>query len=113
MRRSWVGLFVIAIVALLSPRARAEDFKPPGNGVFTEKQFTNYMDVTTEWLAASQAAQKAVEGAKTGASALAVYAKPDQKLKDSLAKHGLSEDEYSWIAGQAWESYSVVMLDDV
>jgi hypothetical protein len=106
-----IALFVI-LLSVASHASVADEFKPPEDGVFTEKQFLNYVAVTSEWLATSQAAGKAMEGSQSSAGALAVLAKTDEKLRASLEKHGLSEDEYSWIAGKAWEAFGVATMQD-
>jgi hypothetical protein len=103
----------VIVITFLATAVRADDqFEPPKEGVFTEKQFNAYCEVTKEWLSTSQAAAKAMEGSKSGLGALSVMAKTDQRFKDSLAKHGMSDSEYSWVAGQVWEAYTVTVMVD-
>ena len=102
------------IIALFSGVALgADDFAPPKDNVFSEKQLTESIAVTKDWMESAKAAGKAMEGSQSTALALATIAQTDQKFKDALAKHNLSQGEYSWISEQAWTAYGVLVQVDM
>lgn len=86
----------------------AADWKEPKDGTYSEKQLTNYLAVQKEAIASWKAAGKAVEGASS-AAALAVALRTDEKFKANLAKHGMSQEEYSWVGGKAFESWGALL----
>src|SRR3982750_3502361 len=114
VRRSWVVVIAALMLAVVSPHVRADDkeYEGPKDGSITEKQFDAYLNVTKDWMATSQAAAKAMEGAKTGFGALSVLAKTDEKFKATLAKYGLSESEYNYVGGKVWEAWGAQMMVD-
>jgi hypothetical protein len=103
---------LIAVVALGlfvgTAGVRAADWKEPKDGVYTEKQLSNYLAVQKEAIASWKAAGKAVEGASS-AAALAVALRTDEKFKANLAKHGMGQDEYSWVGGKAFEAWGTLL----
>jgi len=88
--------------------ARAAQWKEPKDGVFTEKQMTDYLSIQKEALDNWKAAGKAVEGASASA-ALAVALRTDEKFKANLARHGMSQDEYGWMAGKTIEAWGTLL----
>src|SRR4051794_36280038 len=83
---------VIAVVMSTTALVRAADFTPPKDNVYTEKQLTDTIAVSKEWIDTANAAGKAVEGSQSTALVLATMARTDQKFKDALAKHNLSQE---------------------
>lgn len=106
--RAWPAI-VFAVSAV--PVCSAE-WTEPADGEISEPELVNYVNATKAWLATTQAAGKALEGSN-GLSGLAVIARMDSKFKEILAKNNLTEAEYGFVAGKAWEAYGGVMMDEV
>lgn len=91
---------------------RGADFSPPKDNVYTEKQLTESIAVTKEWMDTLNAAGKAVEGTKSSAVVLATIAQTDEKFKATLAKHNMSQEEYNWIRDQMLTAWGVLIQVD-
>ncbi|MDB5289453.1 MAG: hypothetical protein JWL69_694 [Phycisphaerales bacterium] len=108
-----VGGLAIGLMLVGTPAARAAGWTEPKDGTFTEKQLTNYIDTMKEVMASWKAAGKALEGGQNGFAAAAVLARTDAKTKEVMAKHGLAEDEYTWLSGKAFEAWGGVIMQNV
>jgi hypothetical protein len=103
---------VCALVATCTVAVYAADFKEPKDGVYTEKQLTAYIQTMKAHQQTLKAAGKAVDGS-SGAGAIAVYTATNAKLKEELAKNGLSEPEYQWIGSKVFEAYGGLTIQDM
>src|SRR4051812_19833650 len=110
MKKLFLSVMLFAMT--LCCAARGDEFTPPANGAYTEKQLTEAIGVSKDLLDIASAAGKAVEGTKSTAVALATIARTDAKYKEALAKHNLSEAEYNWISGQIWTAYGTLIQVD-
>src|SRR5262245_45639558 len=103
----------LGAIILLTAVARGDDWQPPKDGVYTEKQFTSYVQVQKGLIDTARAAGKAIEGSQSSAAALAMLYRTSEKFKASLAAHGMGEAEYEWVGGAVWKAYGQVMRDDI
>ena len=106
-----VRLAGIALGLLTAAVASAADWKEPKDGLLNEKQLTNYLEVQKEAIAQFKASGKALEGSQSSAAAMAVLLRNDANFKANLAKHGMSQEEYAWVGGKAWEAWSGILMD--
>jgi hypothetical protein len=103
----------IALGLLCSFGVSAADWKEPKDGRMTEKQLTGYLAVQKEVLAQLKAGGKALEGTQSSAAAMAVILQNDASFKASLQKHGMSQEEYNWVGGKAWEAWGALLMDKI
>ena len=109
--RSGILTFVLGV--LIVGRAYGAEWQEPKDGVFSEKQLVNYLALQKEAIANWTAAGKAVDGSSSSAAAIAVYMQTDSKFKASLAAHGLSQEEYTWLGSKVWEAWGKVAIDQM
>jgi hypothetical protein len=107
-----VAALAFGLMVVHATAARAAEWTEPKDGVFTEKQLTAYIDTMKEVMASWKAAGKALEGGQNGFAAAAVLARTDAKTKEIMAKHGLSEAEYTWLAGKVIEAWGGVFIQN-
>ena len=103
----------IALGLLCAVGVSAADWKEPKDGLLTEKQLTSYLAVQKEVLAQLKASGKALEGTQSSAAAMAVILQNDASFKASLQKHGMSQEEYTWVGGKAWEAWGGLLMDKI
>jgi hypothetical protein len=101
------------LVAICTIAAQAADWKAPKDGVFTEKQLTSYLEIRKNYTQSLNAAGKALQGNQAGAAALAVLTELETRRKADVAKHGLQEEEYQWMEGQATATYGALAVSDL
>src|SRR5436309_5248720 len=101
--RGFIFAAIVVIVTFTTFSARAEDWKEPENGLFTEKQVENYTGAQKEILQLLKAMGKAAEGSKNGLGNLALLAGLDDKVNAILAKHDLKKQEYDWLNGEMFK----------
>ena len=101
----------IAVSLLVWPAGLAAAWQEPKDGLMSEKQLTTYLAIQKDVIAQWKASGKALDGSQSGAAAMAVLLNNDARFKADLAKHGMSQEEYTWIAGKAWEAWSGVLMD--
>src|SRR5579872_5308345 len=104
----WRMMAMTAGVAMTASVTLAE-WQVPRDGAVTEKQLANYLQVQKEALDTWRAAGKAIEGSQSSAAAIALALRTDEKFKASLASHGMTPDEYSWVGSQVWQAYSTLI----
>ncbi len=104
--------FSFIVMLLIGVAGARGEFTPPANNIYTEEQLTNYIGAVKDWMDYLKAAGKALEGSKSGMAALSVYAKTDQKFRDSLAKHHLEEAEYTWLADQVFKAWGGLTIQE-
>lgn len=102
-----VGLALGLLVAAGASAAWQE----PKDGIISEKQLTNYLQVQKDAIAQWKASGKALDGSQSSAAAMAVMLRNDAQFKENLAKHGMSSEEYSWVAGKTWEAWSGLLMN--
>jgi hypothetical protein len=91
--------------------ARAEGWKEPADGLFTERQLTSYAAAQKEVFQMLKAMGKAMEGSKSGMGTLTMLAGMDDKVNAILTKHGLQRAEYDWLIGETAKCLGVAMMD--
>ena len=101
----------LALGLLTAVGASAADWKQPNDGLLNEKQLTNYLQIQKEAIAQWKASGKALEGSQSSAAAMAVMLRNDANFKANLAKHGMSQEEYNWVANKTWEAWSGLIMD--
>jgi hypothetical protein len=112
--RQHVGKIALTIaVAGLVAGVRAADWQPPKDNLITEKQLVSYLQVQKEAIDNWRAAGKAIEGSQSSGAAMALALRNDEKFKASLVAHGLTSDEYSWVANKVWQAYGAVKVEEV
>ncbi len=113
MRRLGRLLIVVLVGSLAGATAFGADWQPPKDGVVTEKQFGNYIKVLQEVIDNARAAGKAIDNSQSGAAALALALRTNEKFKASLASHGMTEAEYDWLGSMVWQAYGQLLRDDI
>src|SRR5579859_4500542 len=108
-----VRLAGVALGLLTCTVAWAGDWKEPKDGVISEKQLTNYLQVQKAAIAQWKASGKALEGSQSSAAAMAVMLRNDANFKANLAKHGMSQEEYNWVGSKAWEAWGGILMDNI
>lgn len=108
VRTSVLGVTLALVVSCAVAGAAWE---PPKDGVVTEKQLVNCLQVQKEALDNWKAAGKAVDGSASGAAAMAVYLNADSKFKGSLAAHGMTQEEYQWVSEKVWEAWGALTME--
>jgi len=108
------GRFIVVglMVCLASGSVRA-DWQEPKDGLLTEKQITGYLAATREILQNLKAAGKAVEGTNNPVTAMQVYKQTEGKSQAAMAKQGMTEAEYQWVAGKVWEARGSLYLMEI
>lgn len=115
MRRllSRLACTVAALALVAAPIARAaDDWQPPKDGLFTEKQLTNYVAAYKDWMDLMKAYGKALDGSKSGAGALVIAAGLDDKFNENVKKHDLKRAEFDWLSGQVTSCLGVALIDE-
>ncbi|MDB5303328.1 MAG: hypothetical protein JWM97_877, partial [Phycisphaerales bacterium] len=110
--RSFVAGLAFGLMLVVGNAAHAAEWVEPKDGVFSEKQVVAYIDTMKEVVASWKAAGKALEGGKNGFAAAAVLARTDAKTKEIMAKHGLVEAEYNWLAGKVTEAWGGMFIQN-
>jgi hypothetical protein len=111
--RGFIFTGFVAVIALTTFTVRAEDWKEPENGLFTEKQVENYTGAQKEILQLLKAMGKAAEGSKSGLGNLALLAGMDDKINVILAKHDLKKQEYDWLNGEMFKAFGAAAIDEM
>src|SRR5438270_13313538 len=91
-RLAFVAAALAVVLSATAPFARAagnDDWQPPKDGLFTEKQLTNYTGAFKDWQDLMKAYGKALDGSKSGAGALVVIAGMEDKFNEIVKKHDL------------------------
>jgi hypothetical protein len=107
-------LRVLAAAALVSVPAAAradDDFKPPTDGLVTERQMTGWIAVTKDLVKMLEQEGKLVEGSKTPVGTIAAAGRMDARRKKALADQGLTDREFDWIAREVSGLYFIVEAD--
>src|SRR6476469_1879991 len=110
--RTGTVVVVMSWVLLAAGLVRAE-WQEPKDGLLTEKQITAYIAATREVMQNLKAAGKAVNGTNNPVAALQVYKQAEGKMQAAIAKQGLSEAEYQWVAGKIWEARGSLYLTEM
>lgn len=108
------GTFVVfaSMVLFAAASARAE-WQEPKDGLLTEKQITAYIAATREIMQNLKAAGKAVDGTNNPVTAMQVYKQTEGKMQAAIAKQGLAEAEYQWVAGKIWEARGSLYMTEI
>jgi hypothetical protein len=107
-----VALLAVASVALPFRALAADEWNEPKDGVFTEKQITNFIGAEKDLMQMLKAMGKAAEGSKSGAGMIALMAGLDDKINAILAKHDLKRAEYDWLNQKVFECWGLSLIDD-
>lgn len=109
------GVVLSALLALLIGAAcvQAEEWNEPENGLLSEKQVTSYIAISKELFELLKASGKAADNAKSTASALVLGMQTDAKYQAILKRHGMGQDQFTWVTGKVWEAFSVAEMEKV
>ena len=58
------------------------------------------IEILKEQMDSLRAAGKAAEGSKSSAANMAIMVRTGEKIDASIAKHGMTKDEYNWVSGE-------------
>ena len=116
-RGRFAALMVVALLVVgthhpVSAVPAAPAWQPPKDELLTDKQVASYLDVTRDYLASLKAAGKALQGGQSSPLlAGQVLAATDERFKASLARHGMTQEEYQWVGGKVWEAKGFLLFD--
>jgi predicted nucleic acid-binding Zn-ribbon protein len=97
----------LAASAMLIASARA-DFTPPKDGKLTEKQVTNFIEITKDQMATLKSAGNAAQGVG-GVAGAAIVQHASEKMDASITSHGMTKDEYNWVGEQVTKLWPVAL----
>ncbi len=92
--------------------SRAADFAPPANGKLTDKEVGIYIDILKEQMDAYKSAGKAVDGNKSSAADIAIMMRANEKVDASIAKHGMTKEEYNWVGGEVGKLWYAAVMQE-
>jgi hypothetical protein len=91
----------------------AAAWQPPADNLFTESQLKAYIDCAADWARESAQIGQSVADAKTDAAKAAAVTNIGDKQKACIETHGLTQEEFQWLADRTIEAYgAVVFIDD-
>lgn len=106
--------FSLLVLFLLhiGPPARAA-WQAPKDNVITEAQLTGYLQILKSALDDARATGKSLNNNPSPAAAIALVQADDAKFKANLATHGMSEEEYRWVAERVSDAWGATMASKV
>lgn len=112
LRRLANPLAALLVAGLLAPApSRAEDFTPPKDGVFTEKQLTNWIEIFGGIINVLKQEGKMVQDSKSGYAALGAFNRVDARFKKLYADHNTTEPEMDWVGQQVLSGWVLIETD--
>jgi F0F1-type ATP synthase membrane subunit b/b' len=97
------------ICVLVSSATLLAQWKEPADGIVTDQQVTRYLGAIKDIADLYKAAGKAAEG-QGAIGAMGLWAKTNEKYQAILAKHQLSDEEFTWVGGKVTEAWVHAML---
>jgi len=110
MKLHW-AVCVAGIAALFAAGSRADEFKPPADGKFTEKQLETAIATQKDIQAWAMEKMKAMEKDKSTPKAIQEVRNIDEEKAAIIKKHGISEAELKWVWDKAFEAWGYVTVE--
>jgi hypothetical protein len=102
---------VLTLTLSISP-TRADDWKPPPDGKFTEDQLKKFLAADKDWNDQTAHMLQDIARAKTDAARMAAVQDMNKKYQACLASNNISKAEFDWMSRRAMEAWSAVTYDD-
>ncbi|HEV7297848.1 MAG TPA: hypothetical protein VGN72_00665 [Tepidisphaeraceae bacterium] len=96
----------VAMTLFLSASVSLAQWSPPDDKKLSEKQMQSYVATMQDLRELWTTAGKRLENA-SGLGAMAIASQTGDKWNEILAKHNLTEDEWTWVHEQATQSWIV------
>ena len=107
---AYAAAVAVCVWVVFTSPARGAEWQPPKDGVMTDKQVTAYIETFKEVLQNYKAAGKAIEGTNNALVAGRVLQGLDDKSGAAMARHGLAEPEFKWLAERVLEARGQLYL---